>query len=191
MDYQKSLITADGIEVRHVATKKHDSSKTAQLYVSRNGEGLSLSTRGLCHVGTVVNRSEKQRLSGSSRWGAGLKFVHYGTYVHRAVWMAWNPYGYDTIPKDYQIHHLNGIESDNCYDNLVCLSDSEHKVWDHRMHILRDKLGNLKAVPYDRLRELQAMPTVELQYHLDHLQHVDPEDQMNYEITHHVEFLEH
>lgn len=187
MDYQKSLITADGIEVRHVSTKKHCSSKTAQLYVSRNGEGLSLSTRGLCHAGTSKSRTEKQRLSGSSRWGAVLKFVHYGTYVHRAVWMAWNPFGYDTIPEHYQIHHLNGIESDNCFDNLVCLSPKEHRHWDYRLKMIKQKFGKVTDIPYEGLRTMQAMTNIELQYHLDHLQHVDPEDQMNYELSHHCE----
>ena len=191
MDYQKSLITADGIEVRHVIPAKHNQSKTAQLYVSRNGRGYSLSTRGLCPVVSAMRDSKKKRLSGSSRWGGDLFFEHYNMLVHRAVWMAWNPFGYDTIPERYQIHHLNGIKSDNCIDNLVCLTPSDHKNWENRLKMIKAKFGKVTDIPYEGLRTMQAMPTVELQHHLDHLRHVDPEDQMNYEITHHVEFLEH
>ena len=191
MDYQKSLITDDGIEVRHVSTKKHRSSKTAQLYVSRDGRGYSLSSRGLCHTTSSLCSSKKLQLSGNSRWGEDLLFKHYNMLVNRAVWAAWNPYGYDTIPKGYQIHHLNGIKSDNCIDNLVCLSQSEHSNWEKRLKMIKEKLGSPRAIPYANLRTLQAMTNIELQYHFDSLKQDDVEALMNYEITHHVEFLEH
>ena len=192
MDYQKSLTTTNGTEVHYVSTPSAaEGYKKLKLYVSRMGNGYSLTKKGLGFIVARLVKSTKQKLSGSSRWGGHLEFKNYRMLVHRAVWTAWNSFGYNKIPPGCEIHHLNGIESDNCIDNLVCLSCGEHKVWDHRMHILRDKLGNLKAVPYDRLRALQMMPTIELKYHIDHLKQDDPEALMNYEITHHVEFLEH
>ena len=181
----------DGTEVRHISSAKDKRHPARQLYISQHGDGYSLSGRGLGPITPFVCRTKERLLSGESRWTKLMQFKDFRIYVHRAVWMAWNELGLNQIPKDYEIHHLNGIETDNCYDNLVCLTRGEHKVWDHHMHILRAKLGNLKALPYANLRSLQAMPTIELQYYLDHIKQVDPEAQMNYEITHHVEFLEH
>lgn len=44
------------------------------------------------------------------------------TLMHRYVWEK-EKY---TIPKDYDIHHINGIKSDNRIENLECISKSEH-----------------------------------------------------------------
>jgi ribosomal protein L40E len=42
---------------------------------------------------------------------------------HRLVWME----THGEIPPTYQVHHINGIRSDNRLENLECLSPEEHK----------------------------------------------------------------
>jgi hypothetical protein len=44
------------------------------------------------------------------------------TLMHRYVWEKEK----GEIPYNYDIHHLNGIKSDNRIENLECLSKSEH-----------------------------------------------------------------
>lgn len=44
------------------------------------------------------------------------------TLMHRYVWEKEK----GSIPDNYDIHHLNGIKSDNRIENLECLSKSEH-----------------------------------------------------------------
>jgi hypothetical protein len=44
------------------------------------------------------------------------------TLMHRYVWEKEK----GAIPDNYDIHHLNGIKSDNRIENLECLSKSEH-----------------------------------------------------------------
>jgi hypothetical protein len=44
------------------------------------------------------------------------------TLMHRYVWEKEK----GAIPNNYDIHHLNGIKSDNRIENLECLSKSEH-----------------------------------------------------------------
>ena len=54
--------------------------------------------------------------------------------VSRAVWLAWSG---KPIPKGYQMHHLNGITTDNRLENIVCLSRAEHRRYDAVQRCLR------------------------------------------------------
>lgn len=45
-------------------------------------------------------------------------------YLHRLVWEDW--YG-RPVPEGYDIHHLNGIKTDNRIQNLQCVERSAHR----------------------------------------------------------------
>ena len=54
--------------------------------------------------------------------GASIGPPKYRKYEHRYVWeMNWGP-----IPKDHEIHHIDGNRENNNIDNLECLHKSEH-----------------------------------------------------------------
>lgn len=45
------------------------------------------------------------------------------TSIHRLVWIR----AHGPIPKGYEIHHKNGIGTDNSLKNLTCITISEHR----------------------------------------------------------------
>ena len=99
-------------------------------------------------------------------------------------------------------HHLIENPLDYRPENLLCwLSRSEHSKADKRRRALESVApdGNLyDCFTYERLRELQdprILSDEQFQAELEAIRakgfhKVDVEDQMNYEITHHVEFLD-
>ena len=69
-------------------------------------------------------------------------FGHKGILVSHAVWMAWSG---KPIPKEHQVHHLNGITTDNRLENIVCLSKKEHDLYEAVKRSLR-KAGRLATM---------------------------------------------
>ncbi len=53
------------------------------------------------------------------------------------------------VPEDCQIHHINGVRSDNRPKNLVCITSSEHA------KISSEHLKSLTQVRLQRIRELE------------------------------------
>lgn len=51
-------------------------------------------------------------------------------YLHRAIadllTREWNPYGWDGLPGDVEVHHLDGRRSHNCPQNLLILPPAIH-----------------------------------------------------------------
>ena len=99
-------------------------------------------------------------------------------------------------------HHLINNPLDYRPENLLCwLTYTEHRKADNRRRALEAVApdGDLYCFTYERLRELQDPRTLsdeQFQAELEAIRakgfhKVDVEAQMNYEITHHVEFLEH
>ena len=72
---------------------------------------------------------------------------HKHIYVSHAVWLAWSG---KPIPKGYQIHHLNGITTDNRLENIVCLSRAEHRRYDAVQRCLR-KAGRLATMTSEEI----------------------------------------
>jgi hypothetical protein len=61
---------------------------------------------------------------------------------HRRVWEL----NYGPIPKGYQVHHINGIKTDNSLPNLELLTPLEHKRKHSNLHV--DSRGKtLKLCP--------------------------------------------
>ena len=139
-----------------------------RFYVSNDGTvGLRISPDGKEILQNAIpttwqnssipsNANRKQRyLMYKQAWGWNL-----GILVSHAVYMAWSA---QRIPLYHQIHHLNGITTDNSIDNLLCVEYREHRtVSDARQTALRKLVpdGDLRAFPYDRLRYFQDPRTL-------------------------------
>ena len=54
------------------------------------------------------------------------------------------------VPEDHQVHHLNGITTDNRPENLVCLSKPEHRRYDAIQRALR-VCGRLESMTPDEI----------------------------------------
>lgn len=79
---------------------------------------------------TVQKISETiQKFDGVSYYRCGPYFQRKGKRLHRVVWEAHN----GPIPKDCDVHHINGDKADNDIENLQLLPQSEH----HREHMSR------------------------------------------------------
>ena len=75
--------------------------------------------------------------------------------VSHAIYLAWSD---KIIPEAHQIHHLNGVVIDNCFDNLLCVHFREHRsICDVRQKALKTIVpnGDLRGFDYAILRELQ------------------------------------
>jgi len=80
-----------------------------------------------------------------------LKFRHAfgdkGIYVSHAVYAAKSG---EPVPEGYEMHHLNGITTDNRPENLVCLSKPEHRRYDTIQRALR-VCGRLDSMTPDEI----------------------------------------
>ena len=59
---------------------------------------------------------------------------HRDILVSHAVWLAWSG---KPIPEGHQMHHLNGIVTDNRLENLICLEPRDHHRYDAVQRALR------------------------------------------------------
>ena len=168
------------------------------LRISPDGKKTLLKPRPNTYANCAIlyNANRKQRyLQYCDAFG-----YHKHIYVSHAVYLAWS--GERLIPLYHQVHHLSGIVADNNYDNLLCITVSEHYlVADARQRALRTVVpdGDLYCFTYERLRELQdprGLSDEAFQAELEairakHFRKVDVEAMMNEEIEKHIEFLEH
>ena len=112
------------------------------FYVSRDGKkGCNVLPNGIvrkcnatpstcpnCKVRS--NAVRKQRyFQYKNAWGNNK-----GILVSHAVWLAWSG---KPIPEGHQMHHLNGITTDNRVENIICLSRAEHHRYDAVQRALR------------------------------------------------------
>lgn len=70
--------------------------------------------------GTVKKGTRAGHLKGN-----GYREIKFGGtlfYEHRVIWMM----HHGTIPKGYEVDHLNGIRDDNRIENLRCLTKTEN-----------------------------------------------------------------
>ena len=175
-----------------------------RFFVSKDGKiGLRIAPSGVetlqnATAATCENCKVKYNANRKQRY---LKYRHpWNTnkqiFVSHAVYLAWSN---KPIPPGHQIHHLNGITTDNCFDNLLCVPILEHRIADRRQRALKTVVpdGDLHLFSYERLRELQD-PRVtsdeQFQRELDLLRkdgfHRDPrssDEIMLAEMTHHME----
>ena len=175
-----------------------------RFFVSKDGKiGLRIAPSGVetlqnataatcenCKVKYNANRKQRY-LKYRHPWNTNKQIL-----VSHAVYLAWSN---KPIPPGHQIHHLNGITTDNCFDNLLCVTIREHRIADNRQKALKTVVpdGDLHLFSYERLRELQdprTMSDTDFQRELDLLRkdgfHRDPrssDEIMLHEMTHHME----
>ena len=112
------------------------------FYVSRDGKkGCNVLQNGIvrkknattnttenCKIRYNANRKQKY-LMYKHVLGSGKHIL-----VSHAVWLAWSG---KPIPEGHQMHHLNGIVTDNRLENLICLSRADHRRYDAVQRALR------------------------------------------------------
>lgn len=70
---------------------------------------------------------KQQKFNGEKFYLCGNYYQHKGKRLHRAVWVFYN----GEIPKDCDIHHVDGNRANNNIENLQLLPKKEH----HRKHM--------------------------------------------------------
>ena len=112
------------------------------FYVSRDGKkGCNVLPNGIVrkkNATTATTENCKVRYN-ANRKQKYLKYKHVlgsgkHIFVSHAVWLAWSG---KPIPEGHQMHHLNGIVTDNRLENLICLSRAEHRRYDAVQRALR------------------------------------------------------
>ena len=112
------------------------------FYVSRDGKkSCNIMPSGMvrkCNATTTTTENCKRHYD-AVRKQHYLQYKHVlgggkNIYVSHAVWLAWSG---KPIPEGHQMHHLNGIVTDNRLENLICLSRAEHRRYDAVQRALR------------------------------------------------------
>ena len=190
----------ENVEVRIVPRESIDG---RTFYVSLDGtKGCNVMPNGAikkCNATPVTCSNSKYNGTRKQHY---LQFKHvFGRHksilAAHAVYLAWSG---KTIPPYHQIHHLNGIVTDNCLDNLLCVHFREHRlISDARQKALKTVVpdGDLRLFSYERLRYLQdpsILSDADFQRELDLLREQsitrDPrsaDEIMLFEMQHHME----
>ena len=158
----------EGIPLRLVP---HEPDNGYQFYVAHDGKigditaGLRIAPDGVetiitstftttenCKNQTDANRVQRY-LSFRHAWG-----FNEGILVSHAVYRAWSEQSMPLyrLPLYHQVHHLNGITTDNNFDNLLCIGIREHRtVADARQAALKELYPDLRTFSYAELRVIQ------------------------------------
>ena len=150
----------DGVPLRLVP---HAPDNGYLFYVSFDGSiGLRIAPDGVeTRVNATPTTCENCKiLSNANRMQRYWQFKQaWGLREHilasHAVYSAWSG---KPVPLYHQIHHLNGITTDNRFDNLLCVLFREHRsIADVRQRDIQAAVpnGDLTRVSFDVLRRLQ------------------------------------
>ena len=149
--FPTELTAADGTIVRLCPLER---TKGKAIYCSRDAQFYSFTRNGLCPI-----KPNRYAIDTAYRSGGRKNYLSIrqagGETCHTLMALTWiGP----KLGRGYEVHHLNGIATDNRASNLIWLSHSEHRCFDRA---LREGLI---------------------------LTRHDPADIMEHELTHHMEF---
>lgn len=179
--FPSELTAADGSTVRLCPLWR---TKGIPVYCSRNAFFFS-------YVNATLRRIKPSRYAPDTAYRSGGRKNYLSIRrkpccapCHTLVALTW----IGPRRKGYQCHHLNGITTDNRASNLIWLSRADHKRYDARQKALRELLGNLQIFSRRDFIRFARMSEVSFTAMLAHY-HRDPSfDQMEYDMTHHMEF---
>ena len=142
-----------------------------QFFVAHDGKigditaGLRIAPNGVETVieGKYTTTENCKNQSNANRTQRYLTFQHpWGTYecilVSHAVYRAWSEQSMPLyrLPLYHQVHHLNGITTDNNFENLLCIGIREHRtIADARQAALKELYPDLRTFSYAELRVIQ------------------------------------
>jgi len=177
---------ADGTEVHLVLPIERTGNRP--LYVSATGHPYSHVRVRNKEKGThewiyreqvpIMDTTPVNRFNGH-RKQRYYKMSHFGCiFLAHAVALAWiGPQPVDENGCNYECHHLNGVTLDNRVENVIWLSRKEHRLFDTVQRALRMAGRDLTKMSREEIISITR------KYRL-----VDPAEQMEYEMTHHMEF---
>ena len=158
----------------------HDGKEAYKLYP----DGRKIMEKA--HATTYPNCKNKHNANRKQRY---LRFMHAfgknkGILVSHAVYLAWGK----RIPKGKVLDHLNGIVTDNDFDNLQDVTPAENNRRVKYQHYLRKYIPGyhliFKRKDYLRFYE---MPFGKFVATLDKFLHTDPFERMDKEMIRHRE----
>ena len=146
--------------------------------------------------GFVVNTDGKQLVNRFSprdsvhRGISGKKYPHVciagkERFTHLLICAAW----WGKRRKGQQCHHLNGNIRDSRPSNLIWLSIPRHRLYDARLKALKALLGDQGVLIFSRQDFIRfaRMSEANFQSMLAKFHRADPDEQIQYELTHHME----
>ena len=160
--FPKSLIFEE-TEVRIVPRESIDG---RAFYVSRDGKkSCNIMPSGIVRKGratpsTCANSKIHYDANRKQRYLQYKEVLGRGKHilVSHAVWLAWSG---KPIPEGYQIHHLNGITTDNRIENIICLEPKDHRRYDAVQRSLRMS-GRLDNMSSDEILSVTQMYFLDL-----------------------------
>ena len=145
---------------RHPAARSD--SGNARLYGTEDeyGHFFSLSSNGFNEIRPKWNQA-MERGDGGSKYPLLQHFIDddrpTGILCHHATWEIWH----GKRDPECHIHHLNRDKFDYCEANLIQLEKRiEHREADRRQKLLNERVPDLHAFTYERLRQLQDPRTM-------------------------------
>lgn len=178
--FPSELTAADGSTVRLCPLWR---TKGIPVYCSRNAFFFSYVNATLRRIKPSRYAPDTAYCSGGRKNYLSIRRKPCCAPCHTLVALTW----IGPRRKGYQCHHLNGITTDNRADNLIWLSRSRHKRYDARQKQLQELLGDLRIYNREDFERWHAMPEKEFQTMLAKYAKGDPNDRMEYEMTHHME----
>lgn len=76
------------------------------------------------------------------RNGYNVNYISPGNYKLEHI-LVWEKFNNKVLPKDWLIHHTNGIRDDNRIENLVAMPRKEHETWTY-VKILQEHIRELE-----------------------------------------------
>jgi len=135
-EYFENELSSVKIAKKYGCSKKYVLDKLKEFGIDTRTAGQ---TRKLHYKNGGVHPMQGKRKIVHHHDGYDYLYIGNGKYqsVHRLVWISANN---QEIPRGYQVHHIDGNKRNNNPDNLILLSEREHK----KLHRAQERLEKIK-----------------------------------------------